>query len=314
MNRDQWWKNFSMRFEVEVAGSFIYNGLISLHRLEWFNRPTDIFEILYNLSVGVERLQKVALVLLEHGSKGDVDEFEASIRHHSTLALSDRIDDHVNQKLAPIHKEFLSMLTEFYAQHRYGRFASSSHKSLTSEYDMFLSFLSKHFHVKIPEASNLFALPNSNTIRRGVGRVVWRIIGGLYEIVHDAATELRLFSYELDFQSKAGRIFLGTGYEKHPRERLDFVDDDYARKEILLALMNSPESTKHLEFMRNVPPLAIDMGLTPALVRALISPSSENLSYVQGEVEESFAEIEDVGDRLKLLDILDEENIDLRGS
>ena len=46
--------------------SFIYNGIYSLDNMESFHNVEECFEFLYNISVGIERLQKILVILVEH--------------------------------------------------------------------------------------------------------------------------------------------------------------------------------------------------------------------------------------------------------
>ena len=78
MRPDEWWKNFGLGLEVDVSGAFIYNGIKLLDITESFNHATDVFEILYNLSVGIERLAKVAIVLVEHDNEVKIEDLEES--------------------------------------------------------------------------------------------------------------------------------------------------------------------------------------------------------------------------------------------
>lgn len=59
------YKNFYMVTELDVSGTFIYEGIKQLNRTEVFSIESEIFYFLYNISVGIERLQNVLLVLLE---------------------------------------------------------------------------------------------------------------------------------------------------------------------------------------------------------------------------------------------------------
>lgn len=83
MKPTEWWKNFALGIELDVAGTFIYNGIRALHELHHFQHPVDSFEILYNLSVGIERLLKVAIILIEHSESEDLNSLEESLITHN---------------------------------------------------------------------------------------------------------------------------------------------------------------------------------------------------------------------------------------
>lgn len=70
------WKNFSLGKELDIAGSFIFNGLKAFDSMDNFYYEVEIFEFLYNISVGIERLAKIAVILIEHNNVQDQQEFE----------------------------------------------------------------------------------------------------------------------------------------------------------------------------------------------------------------------------------------------
>ena len=57
-NPELFWKNFNLGTELQISGSFIYNALYHLDKMKNFRYEEDCFEFLYNISVGIERLQK----------------------------------------------------------------------------------------------------------------------------------------------------------------------------------------------------------------------------------------------------------------
>ena len=81
------WKNFNLGEEVSISGAFIYNGLRRFHEMRILDHTDEIFEVLYNLSVGFERLLKIAVVLLEHEEAIDQDALEKSLITHNHLSL-----------------------------------------------------------------------------------------------------------------------------------------------------------------------------------------------------------------------------------
>ena len=66
MNQTEFWKNFRLGEEIQISGTFIYNGLRRFHEISKLDREDELFEFLYQLSVGLERLLKIGVVLFEH--------------------------------------------------------------------------------------------------------------------------------------------------------------------------------------------------------------------------------------------------------
>jgi len=65
MKPTEFWENFNLGEEVSISGAFIYNGLRRFHELKNLDYTDEVFEVFYYLSVGLERLLKIAVVLLE---------------------------------------------------------------------------------------------------------------------------------------------------------------------------------------------------------------------------------------------------------
>jgi len=66
MNTGEFWKNFNLGDELHIAGVFIYNRLRRFSRMRALNYSDEIFEVLYDLAVGLERLLKITVVFVEH--------------------------------------------------------------------------------------------------------------------------------------------------------------------------------------------------------------------------------------------------------
>jgi hypothetical protein len=155
MTPGEWWKNFALGIEIDASGTFVYNGIRALHELVSLSHPVDSFEVLYNLSVGIERLLKVAIILIEHHDQIDIEQFEESLISHNTIDLANRVDSHRSLQLSNVHREFLSLLSKFYKTHRYGRYSLSAVPNIYEEKRLFLEFVAKHLQISFPSMMNL---------------------------------------------------------------------------------------------------------------------------------------------------------------
>jgi hypothetical protein len=297
MKPDEWWKNFALGLELDTAGTFVYNGLKALHDAATLHHTVDVFEILYNVSVGVERLLKVAIVLVEHDDHSDIEALEASLFSHSSIALADRLCKIRSLDLKPLHREFLSLLSHFYSVHRYERFHLSSVPNVEGEKQLFLGYLCKHLQLTPSSPDDLFEFQNSDTIRKFVGKVVKAICSEGFRIVRERASELNIYTYELRSDSKASKVFQG--------QRLDFIDEDLKRREMLLFLMHPSSGGKHITLLRGVPPLPFDEGMAPSYVRAIMTDGY--MHFVGDEVDEHYTEVANPGERHQFLRIMDDE-------
>ncbi|WP_420553920.1 hypothetical protein [Neptuniibacter marinus] len=299
MKPDEWWKNFGLGMELDASGTFIYNGIKSLDSLEGLNHSVDIFEILYSLSVGIERLLKVAIILIEHDDSISIEEFEESLITHNTTELANRLQKNQGIGLSAVHKEFLALLSKFYKSHRYVRFSLSSVPNITEEKDLFLSYLHKHLGINISDKGHFSYIHNTTQIKKFIGKIVGKISKNLFRIIGKRARSLNLYTYELRSDSKAIKVFYSLG------DRLDFLEEEIVKKELILHLISKDISGDHIDFLRSIAALNLDSDETPTHIKALLN--DVHLHLVKGEVECEYEEIENVKDRLQLLDLMTNE-------
>lgn len=303
MRPDEWWKNFALGTELDLAGTFVYNGIKSLHDLDYLDQSVDIFEVLYGLSVGIERLLKVAIVLIEHHDRIDVVQFEASLMTHSTADLANRIDAQKNLDLSPVHREWLALLSKFYKSYRYGRYSASAVPNVFEEKRIFLEFLARHLRIVVDQDDEWASLRNTDQIRRFVGRLVKTITGKLFQVVQQRASELNIYTTELRSDSKAVKVFYG--------ERLDFIDETFKKKELLLFLLSSKSDGAHKRLISSVDALELDPAMVPNYIKALLNDL--HLPDVGGYVDELYTDVQDVPGRLAFLGIVDDEHVSYEG-
>ncbi len=292
MTREEWWKNFRLGEELQVAGAFIFNGLRRFHELQKLNQPDEIFEVLYFFSVGFERLMKVAVVLLEHDELKDQVKFEETLITHSHQDLMRRVRNRVAINLATVHNDFLAMLTEFYKTFRYDRYSLQSVGPGDKERDALLAFISKHLQVEFDHHS-LFGIVNEPRFKKFIEKTAMKVSKTLYEVVRSGAQILNLYTYELRDGSKAQTVFLGCTSSK---------DGEVLWKELLVFFMNTRETTGYLKFLRDVEPLGFDPGLIGDYLECFRSEAAKAL--VIDQLEALYEEVVDKAQRLKMMDII----------
>jgi len=79
MQPTEFWKNFRLGEELSISGTFIYNGLRRFHEMRKLDYHDEAFEFFYHLSVGLERLLKIVVVLVEHHDSIDQGKLEESL-------------------------------------------------------------------------------------------------------------------------------------------------------------------------------------------------------------------------------------------
>jgi hypothetical protein len=298
MSQTQWWKNFSLGEELSVAGTFVYNGLRRFCELRQLDYTDDLFEVLYHLSIGIERLMKIAIIFLEHDDAGDQQAFEDSLVTHNHQALLARIQKQKDIKFSKAENAFLHLLTNFYENLRYDRFSLRSPLPLEKEKHALLDFLEKHLKTDFKDRDSMFAHENTDEYKKFIRKIVVKISSALYEIVRERAGELNLYTYELRHGSKAETVFLG---------KADIPTEDVLWKELLIFFMNTKETSGYLKFLRKIDPLAFD----PALVGDYLDCFQSNSARAQiiGELETLYGDIPDTKERLAMIGIIGAPNV-----
>jgi len=151
MNKIEYWKNFSLGTELEISGNFIYNGLKTINTIDTFHNAEDLFEFLYNISVGVERLEKITIILIEHNEIVNQEEFEESLKNHNHQELLGRIIKKHTMNFGKIHSKFIHLLSEFYKNHRYDRYILNDNLSYSKERKTLIDFIQSGLKVEIKD-------------------------------------------------------------------------------------------------------------------------------------------------------------------
>lgn len=301
MKPSDFWKNFRLGEEIHISGTFIYNGLRRYHELRKLDFDDELFEFLYELSVGLERLLKTAVVLYEHTDTTDQKELEESLKTHNHLDLVARLREHVElNKLGTAHNDLLNLLGTFYKSLRYDRFTLTSAYEGKKEAKAIRGLLEKHLHAEFPDEDSPFGTDNSDQYRKFIRRTVLKIAREVYRVIEERTRKINLYTHELRNGSKAESVFL---------REVDIADEDILWKELLIFFMNVKENTGYLQFLRTIPPLEFDPALIPDYLDCFKSDSLK--ADVMGELEQRYDEMDrnERNDRLRRIGVIGAHNV-----
>ncbi len=249
-----WWKNFQLGTELQIAGSFLYNALYSFDRMKHCYFEEECFEFLYQSSVGVERLLKILLILLEHDEHTDQDSFEKSLITHNHVELYDRIRKKRKTGWGDVHVQFFQLLADFYMSTRYDRFGLQSVTRPDQAREFLIRFLEKHLQISI-KAELPISTPIDERMRNFIGRTIGKIATVGYEAVKELASQRQLYTYELNYGSKAFRLFIAREYA--------FENERTLRRELLIALLHHKFDSGWVDYIKKIDPIAFE-GLSPS--------------------------------------------------
>ena len=292
MNPTEFWQNFKMGEEQEIACNFIYDGLRNLHEMETLNLETEIFPVLYNLSIGLERLFKVAIVLVEVKDDTDINEFEETIKIHDHIALFNRLKKNVDLNFNPAQTGLLNLLSVFYEDHRYGRFNIPQRDNLSKDKKLFLTFLNKHLGIDIRD--DIIGNENSFQIKKFIGKTVKKMTKDLYAVIDKAATAKNLYTYEISgSSSKAAKILWGD-------DSILLDNEELAMMEVLIFLLKTTESGR-VNMLKEIEPLPLDPALDAEYLQFLLKKRTDYGSSIVDAVESEHAEIKGLKERIEFI-------------
>lgn len=268
---DFYWKNWRLGTELQISGTFIYNALYFLDTLEYLHHEEDIFELLYNLSVGIERLQKITIVLLEHDENVNQTDFEKSLITHDHLILHERINKIEKINLGKVHFKFLNLLRDFYTSYRYERFNKKSVYKPDFDKKMLQEFLVKELNLETSNEDEPWYpykkeewIENTPRVKKFIGKIISKIIVSLYEIIREQAYKIGTYTYEIRYGSKAFKIFMAKEFT--------FEIENNFKKEIIVSLLNKEAMKDDFkEYIQSLEPVNLNEYNSSTYIQYLLN-------------------------------------------
>lgn len=294
MTEIEFWENFNMGIELNVAGSFIYDGLLKFDEMETFYHEHEVFGFLYNISVGIERLEKIAITLIEHKPTINQEEFERSLITHNHVDLFKRIEEKKKINVGTTHYKFLSLLASFYNSMRYDRYSLKEVRDYDKEKKALIQYIFID-ELKIPYSEEMFQVTtNEDNIKKFIGNVVGKISSQLYNIIFEESHRLNIYTYELEYNSKAAKIFLANKY--------NFIDERDLIKELLIFMINAENESVNMEVIKSISPLNFDQALTKDYIECFFNKLK--CQEVIDEAESLYEEVENKRERIEMLHLI----------
>jgi len=158
MGEVNYFKNFNMGREIEIAGEFIYESMREMYSLKSFSEHFKINKILYNGAVGIERLQKILLCMFLINQTKDFDDLPKSLKAHKHIALHELIKKSVpDYKLKSNKIKLLEVFQDYSNQRRtslWSRYCSGSTCYIACEEGCWKLHLRKTAEIRIPANFN----------------------------------------------------------------------------------------------------------------------------------------------------------------
>ena len=302
------YKNFNMGIELDIAGAFIYDGIHEFCRLKNIYNDGLTFTSLYNMAVGIERLEKIVYVLWSLDNGVDEIKFEKELITHSHTGLRDKIrktleTHNENIEFSKQENALFELLCEFYNTARYMRFNING--DWNKELELIRTFLKSDPNY-IETNKHLFCdncIEVNENIKKLFGRTLKSIVAKYYELIRKGSSKNQTYTYELRAYSKASKIFYSQ-----ERSLVEDRDNEYlAVKELLIYLRNSKNKTGFLKYVDEIEPLEFDSAnlitYLSDITRGIIPQE------LVDEVECLYEELDRPYEREKMVSLFAEENV-----
>lgn len=179
--------------EVDISRNFLYDGLKNLDEINGLENIQDIFSFLYNISVGIERIMKVAIVLLEFDDFSEIKEFEKSLVSYNHLSLLNRIQKKKKVNLKKVHIEFLKLLADFYKTNRYGRFTFDN--KFDGDKEKLKDYVYDFLELEITDSvfDGYFSDEERDNVKISLGKVIGKISTKIYSVIRDKSSSDNIY-------------------------------------------------------------------------------------------------------------------------
>lgn len=255
-----------MANELDVAGEFIYAAIDKFNKMNNFDQVGDNFFFLYHLAVGIERVQKILLVIINDVERDEIEDFLEEIKSHNHMMLHGKIKEKVNISFSKEQNDLLNLLSEFYNAERYARFNFFSYNF--KDRDLLTEYVQKYcknisFDYSLCKKTPL----NTDEVKEFFGRVIGRLCQKYYKLIEEESRNRNIYCYELRYNSAAERVFCGNEDKGSYQKKID--KEKRAIKELLLYLRSPQEMNKFIEHMDQIESLPFDIALIQEYVADL---------------------------------------------
>lgn len=295
-----YFKNFNMGREIEIAGEFIYESMREIYSLKSIGEHFKINKVLYNGAVGIERLQKILLCMFLVNEINDLDNLPNPLKEHKHLALHELIKKSVSgYKLNSNKIKLLELFQNYYNKHRYGEFFQNySSDDLIS---LFANYFSSILKVKF--TCNYFNVPcDLSNAKRLYINYLGEISYYYYKFIDNKATELGIYTTELSYSSNAIKLF----YSQNSGKMYESIKlESTAVKELIIFLSKTKSRSNVKKIIADIKPLDLDIEMANDYLEDITCfRASEGLTDMVYELYNDIESEKDKRERKELVDLI----------
>lgn len=295
---DEIWdfKSINMGRELEISGEFIYESAKKTMSITGLNNQYEINIILYTGSVGIERLQKIYLCLMQQ-NLNDKDSIPKCLMGHNHLELEKEIEKYTTEQISQNGKGLLGVFAEYYNNYRYANYISK--KSSGDLRMLFISFLKKQngkFNFDEPCSLSQFEV-----FKRFYINELGKIASYFYGLIEHKARDINTYTYEIDSYSNAARVFWSTRRRSLYEQ---MVIEQNAIKELLLYIYKNKRDSGVFRLLNHMESLKMDDALVNDYLADFFEGKVNDwlIDYVD-DLYEEIGDIKKITERKELLSL-----------
>ena len=200
----------SLGQELEIAGSLIWEAMTKLNNIRFVHNdilnsseylPELSFMCLYDASQGIERLQKIIILLycrLNGVLESNEEKLSKLLYSHNHQGLNEFIGNNLDVKFGKEENIFIETLETFYNNYRYALLSCFSR----NENSMFYNQLNIYGE-KYTEKNGDY----DKFVKDIIGNCIGKLAQQYYAIICDISRKLNIYTYEIQVDSCANVVF-----------------------------------------------------------------------------------------------------------
>lgn len=301
MGEVNFFKNFNMGREIEIAGEFIYASMREMYSLKSFNEHFKINKIMYYGAVGVERLQKILLCMYLINQTTDFDDLPKSMKEHKHLALHELIKKSVSDyKLQSNKIKLLEVFQDYYNKHRYGEFSPNYNSN--DLIFLFANYFSKIMHVEFTSDFFSYNICDLSNAKKLYINYLGEISYDYYKAIDNKAKELGIYTTELSYTSNATKLF----YSQNSGKMYESIKlESIAVKELIVILSKTKSCSNVKKIIAAVKPLDLDIAMVNEYLSDITCfQASEQLTDMVYELYNDIESEKEKAERKELVDLI----------
>ncbi|EPD1676882.1 hypothetical protein ACR6LM_001439 [Enterococcus faecalis] len=244
-----------LNMEMRNVGEFLFIGCEALYNTGEAILDYEIFNIFYNISVGIERIQKIILLLDENKIENNQKKF---LTQHNLEILKSMIAEIHNVNFSKKENKIFNLLTDFYRNGRYN-YIDENFTDFNWSIKKLDAYLKSE---KLPPLNRFFTQYSfSIDSKKSIITSLSIILSTYIKLLKKVSDENNLYVLETQSNFKLSIFYYGSLNKKGIFNYFEMAD--IAKNEIYYFFLKDSLETIDEDILTFFPPLEFDSALIP---------------------------------------------------